>query len=100
MTLAPTPLLQELPTQPFTTYPPADFASAFAQDGSLDKVAVFNLLLTPGVTDLPVVSEALAFCERKLAFMILDPPQEAVAARPALRVRRSATSSAATSPAT
>ena len=77
--LAPTPLTMTMPTGPFTTYSAADFAPAFAQDSSLDKVQVFNLLLTPGIWDLPVVSEALAFCERKLAFMIMDPPTDAVA---------------------
>jgi uncharacterized protein len=77
--LAPTPLTMAMPPDPFTTYEPADFAAAFAQDSSLDKVQVFNLLLTPGIWDLPVVSEALAFCERKLAFMVMDPPADAAA---------------------
>jgi phage tail sheath protein FI len=75
--LAPQPLTQTFPSHPFTTYQPGDFASAFAADGSLDKVAIFNLLLTPGVWDQPVVSEALAFAERKLAFFIMDPPADA-----------------------
>ena len=77
--LAPTPLASGLPGTPFTTYHPADFAVAFAQDGSLDKVSVFNLLLTPGVWDHQVVSESIAFAERKRAFVILDPPADAVA---------------------
>ena len=66
---------------PFTAYHAADFATAFADDGSLDKLPVFNLLLTPGVSDHAVVSEALAFCERKRAFMILDAPSDTVADR-------------------
>ncbi len=77
--IATTPLTMIMPSAPFTTYSPADFALAFAQDGSLDKVQIFNLLLTPGIWDLPVVAEALAFCERKRAFMIMDPPADAVA---------------------
>ena len=73
------PIGSGLPGTPFTTYHPADFAVAFAQDGSLDKVSVFNLLLTPGVWDHQVVSESIAFAERKRAFVILDPPADAVA---------------------
>ena len=64
---------------PFTSYHASDFATAFAADGSLDKVAVFNLLLTPGVWDPPVVSEALAFSERNMAFMVVDAPADTVA---------------------
>jgi phage tail sheath protein FI len=77
--IAATPLDPHLPTQPFTSYDPADFGAAFAQDGSLDKIAIFNLLLTPGVWDPPVVSESLAFAERKRAFMIVDAPADTVA---------------------
>jgi phage tail sheath protein FI len=51
-----------------------DFAPVFAADSSLDKVEIFNLMVIPGVTDPGVVSQALAFCERKRAFLILDPP--------------------------
>jgi uncharacterized protein len=75
--LAPTPLTATMPTDPFTTYSPGDFAATFQADSPLDKVQIFNLLLTPGVWDLPVVSEALAFAERKRAFMIMDPPADA-----------------------
>ncbi|WP_181762959.1 phage tail sheath family protein [Rhodococcus spelaei] len=77
--LAPTPLNPGLPTNPYTTYLPGDFTAAFDQDKALDKISVFNLLLTPGIWDPPVVAEALAFCERKRAFMVLDPPADAVA---------------------
>lgn len=76
--LAPTPLTIAWPTSnPFTTYSPGDFAPVFQDDSSLDKVQIFNLLLTPGIWDLPVVSEALAFAERKRAFMVMDPPADA-----------------------
>ena len=55
-----------------------DFSSVFAQDSALDKLyAVFNLLVIPGVTDNfagSVLPPAIAFCERKRAFLIMDPP--------------------------
>jgi len=60
----------------------ADFLAVFQEDSSLDKVPIFNLLLTPGITNNAVLSEALAFCERKLAFFIMDPPIEDVADPP------------------
>ena len=77
--LAPQPLASGLPTTPFTTFEPGDFTEAFAADGALDKLTVFNLLLTPGIWDFGVVSTALAFAERKHAFMVVDPPADAVA---------------------
>src|SRR6185295_9280743 len=77
--IAPTPVDSHLPATPFTSYDAGDFGTAFATDGSLDKVAVFNLLLTPGIWDPPVVSEALAFAERKRAFSIVDAPADTVA---------------------
>ena len=58
----------------WTTFSVDDFTQVFAQDSSLDKLAIFNLLLVPGVADTTVWSEALSFCERKLAFVIMDPP--------------------------
>jgi phage tail sheath protein FI len=65
------------PVDPFwTTFNELDFTGVFAQDGSLDKVSIFNLLLIPGVADNGIWSEALAFCERKQAFVILDPPAQ------------------------
>jgi uncharacterized protein len=42
-------------------------------------VPIFNILLIPGVTDNSVCSYALAFAERKQAFVILDPPANAAA---------------------
>jgi phage tail sheath protein FI len=63
--------------------PPAGFSQAdftdqtkgpFVEDGSLDKVPIFNLMVIPGVTDAGVWAQAIAFCERKRAFLILDPP--------------------------
>ncbi|HEY4364600.1 MAG TPA: phage tail sheath C-terminal domain-containing protein [Bryobacteraceae bacterium] len=60
----------------------ADFLAVFQEDSSLDKVQIFNILLTPGVINNGVLSEALAFCERKLAFYIMDPPKIDVADPP------------------
>ena len=61
-----------------------DYTAAFQTDSLLDKWPVFNLLVTSGVPNSSntaifndsqvVMSEALAFCERKLAFYIMDPP--------------------------
>lgn len=62
-----------------TTFNATDFAPVFDADSSLDKLAVFNLLLVPGVTDTGVCGAALAFAERKQAFVILDPPAQAAA---------------------
>jgi len=64
------------PQASWTAFSAADFAPVFQQDSSLDKVPIFNLLLVPGVADNGIWSEALAFCERKLAFVILDPPAQ------------------------
>jgi uncharacterized protein len=58
----------------WTTFSVDDFTGVFQQDSSLDKLPVFNLVLIPGVADTTIWSEALAFCERKLAFVIMDPP--------------------------
>jgi phage tail sheath protein FI len=57
-----------------TTFAASDFTAIFQADGLLDKVEVFNLLLTPGINDLTVLSAALAFAERKQAFFIMDAP--------------------------
>jgi uncharacterized protein len=76
---APQALDGGLPTNPFTTFFPGDFSTAFEPDQALDKVAIFNLLLTPGISDVGVVGDALAFAERKRAFMVVDPPADAAA---------------------
>ena len=56
-----------------TFFNPADFAAVLQQDTSLDKVPIINLMVLPGVSDSLVISTAIAFCERKLAFLVLDP---------------------------
>jgi uncharacterized protein len=52
-----------------------NYLNVFQQDGPLDKVQIFNLMVIPGVTDNSqgsILSTAIAFCERKRAFMIMD----------------------------
>lgn len=58
----------------WTIINPADFAQVFEDYASLDKVPIFNLLATPGVTDYAVISAAAAYCERKRAFLIIETP--------------------------
>jgi phage tail sheath protein FI len=62
-------------TGPFRYFRQSDFLKVFQADSSLDKVDVFNLLVVPGVADTSVWSAAIAFCERKLAFFIMDAPK-------------------------
>lgn len=72
-------LVQSIPNDVVTTFYAGDFKEVFQSDTSLDKVSIFNLLLIPGVTDNGILSDALAFCERKQAFFIMDPPPQAAA---------------------
>jgi len=51
----------------------SDFTAVLQEDTSLDKVPLVNLMVIPGVTNTLIVSTAFAFCERKYAFLILDP---------------------------
>lgn len=62
-----------------TTFSPSQFSDVFQADTSLDKLHVFNLIVVPGVADTGIWSAALAFAERRRAFVILDPPVEDVA---------------------
>lgn len=50
------------------------FQDVFATNQPLDKVPVFNILALPGIYDTTVIPLAVAFAERKRAFLILDPP--------------------------
>lgn len=61
------------------TFNAKDFTDVFRSDQPLDKIEIFNLLLTPGIHDNAVLSAALAFAERKHAFFIMDPPRNAIA---------------------
>jgi len=74
-----TPLTAAPPAGFAGTFSPADFTNVFQADSSLDKVQIFNLLVLPGIADNAIWSRALAFCEGKRAFMILDPPVQAAA---------------------
>ena len=73
------PLASNAPAGAVTTFSAKNFTDAFEVDASLDKVEVFNLLCVPGVADAMVVNAALSFAERKLAFVIVDPPPQAAA---------------------
>lgn len=75
----PPPFVAGSPPPGWTTFNPADFVTIFQTDGDLDKVPIFNLMALPGIADNSIWSEALAFCERKRAFLILDPPENAAA---------------------
>ncbi len=76
----PAPTLAGVPyTLPYTTFLAKDFTDVFENERSLDKVDIFNLLVIPGVSDNGIWSTALHYCERKLAFYIMDPPQDASA---------------------
>jgi phage tail sheath protein FI len=66
-------------------YDPLDYTSVLQEDTPLDKVTVFNLMILPGIADNSatwsgdesgtlILSAAIAFCERKMAFLIMDPP--------------------------
>ena len=57
-----------------TSFDSSKFTAMFQAGTSLDKVPIFNILLTPGIFDATVNSAALAFAERKRAFVILDAP--------------------------
>ncbi len=75
--VAPITLATTLPVNLVGTFSAADFTAVFQSEQPLDKVEVFNLLLTPGISDNGVLSAALAFAERKQAFVIMDPPANA-----------------------
>jgi hypothetical protein len=51
-----------------------DFNAVFLTNSPLDKLAIFNLLVLPGVSHPGVLGNASAFCEKKFAFFIIDPP--------------------------
>lgn len=66
-------------------FSPTDYTSVLQEDTPLDKVPIFNLMVVPGIADnsatwpadesgVLILSATIAFCERKLAFLIMDPP--------------------------
>jgi phage tail sheath protein FI len=58
---------------------PGDYTDVFKENSSLDKVDIFNLMVMPGVTDSGICAAALAFCEKKRAFLLMDAPANASA---------------------
>jgi uncharacterized protein len=65
----------QVPPDPsYSVINPPDFGQVFENYASLDKVPIFNLLATPGIPASLVTSEAVAYCERKRAFYIMDTP--------------------------
>ena len=61
----------------------AGYVNVFQTGGPLDvDVKIFNLMVLPGVSPVSaqqaaVLSDALAFCEQKRAFFIMDAPPNA-----------------------
>jgi phage tail sheath protein FI len=79
-------LIYDFPANLSTGFSAADFTEGeapalgvFEPNGPLDNLEIFNLLLIPGIGDFSVQSAALAFAERKRAFLILDAPLQAPA---------------------
>jgi len=75
--------------QMFPTYLPVntsffnmqEFTRVLQEDTPLDKVPLFNLMVLPGIAATTpdssgntILSTAISFCERKMAFLIMDPP--------------------------
>jgi uncharacterized protein len=72
-----------VPPEPgWTVINPLTFAPVFDNYASLDQVPIFNLLVTPGITNSNVTSEAVAYCERKRAFYIMDTPSPSLPPAP------------------
>ena len=74
---------EQVPPQDSTLVNTADYAQVFAAGGPLDvDVKIFNLMVLPGISPVSaqqaaVLSDALAFCELKRAFLIMDAPPNA-----------------------
>jgi len=71
---SPANFVENIPAGFTTTFLAQDFDAAFEADSSLDKLHIFNIIVVPGVADNGIWSAALAFAERRRAFVILDPP--------------------------
>ncbi len=69
----------DAPTSDWEIITPSALQAVFADNAPLDKVDIFNLMALPGITDSATLAQALAYCERKRAFYIMDPPATAVA---------------------
>jgi phage tail sheath protein FI len=63
-------------------YSAADFAAMLQAGAGLDRLAAFNLMVLPGISadgdgvtgGVKILAAAAAVCERKRAFLIMDPP--------------------------
>lgn len=72
-----------LPPPNSTLLNPADYTEVFQAGQPLDvDVKIFNLMVLPGISpvspqQINVLSEALAYCEQKRAFFIMDAPPNA-----------------------
>jgi uncharacterized protein len=63
-------------------YSASDFAAVLQAGAGLDRLAAFNLMVLPGISadgdgvagGVPILAAAEAVCERKRAFLIMDPP--------------------------
>jgi hypothetical protein len=49
----------------------SNFEPVFASDGALDNLQIFNLMAMPGIVNNSVLSNAIAFCKRKMALFRL-----------------------------
>jgi phage tail sheath protein FI len=56
---------------------PNEFNKVFDPERPLDKVDIFNILVLPGISDAGILSTAIAYAERKRAYVIFDPPYNA-----------------------
>jgi hypothetical protein len=60
----------------------ADFTAVLQEGGGLDRLAAFNLMVLPGIAaggddvagGTKILAAAVGLCERKKAFLIMDPP--------------------------
>lgn len=66
------------------TPPQSDMAKAILKSRddrlglyALESVDLFNILCLPGVTTSSVLGEAVAYCEERRAFLLIDPPPTA-----------------------
>jgi hypothetical protein len=62
-------------TGPLVLFTSGDYSAAMGNNTPLDKLPTFNLMNLPGVTNNGALSDAVAFCERKMAFLLIDPAQ-------------------------
>jgi len=67
------------PSPGTTVFLVSDFLAVFQDNQPLDKVSIFNLLNIPGVTHNGILSAAVGFCDKKRAFLLVDPPSRSSA---------------------